>query len=67
MAKLQKELPNAKILILSPNPVANGKMENRLGLNYSDYIHASEQVFKTNKRDYMNSKEEIEKKLKKKI
>jgi lysophospholipase L1-like esterase len=66
MTKLQKELPNAKILILSPNPVANGKTENSLGLNYLDYIQASEQVIKTNKWTYINSKEEIEKKLKEK-
>lgn len=66
MSKLQKELPNAKILIISPNPVANDKTENSLGLNYLDYIHASEQVIKTNKWKYMNNKEEIEKKLSKK-
>ncbi|CAH0321027.1 hypothetical protein SRABI84_05266 [Peribacillus simplex] len=66
MTKLQKKLPNAKILIISPNPVANGKTENSLGLNHLDYIHASEQVIKTNKWVYLNSKEEIEKKLKKK-
>ncbi|MED4635296.1 SGNH/GDSL hydrolase family protein [Peribacillus frigoritolerans] len=66
MTKLQKELPNAKILILSPNPVANDKTENSLGLNYLDYIQASEQVIKTNKWTYMNSKEGIEKKLKEK-
>ncbi|MDM5211540.1 SGNH/GDSL hydrolase family protein [Peribacillus sp. NJ4] len=66
MAKLQKELPNAKILIISPNPVTNGKTENSLGLNYTDYIQASEQVIKTNKWTYLNSKEEIEKKLSKK-
>lgn len=66
MSKLQKELPNAKILIISPNPVANDKSENSLGLNYLDYIHASEQVIKTNKWKYMNSKDEIEKKLSKK-
>jgi lysophospholipase L1-like esterase len=66
MTKLQKELPNARILIISPNPVANGKTENSLGLNYLDYIQASEQVIKTNKWTYMNSKEEIEKKLKEK-
>ncbi|WP_375089641.1 SGNH/GDSL hydrolase family protein [Peribacillus sp. RS7] len=66
MSKLQKKLPNAKILIISTNPVANGKRENSLGLNYLDYIQASEQVIKTNKWAYMNSKEEIEKKLKKK-
>ncbi|MCP1154205.1 SGNH/GDSL hydrolase family protein [Peribacillus frigoritolerans] len=64
MTKLQKELPNAKILIISPNPVANSKTENSLGLNYLDYIQASEQVI--NKWTYMNSKEEIEKKLKEK-
>ncbi|MBD8134907.1 SGNH/GDSL hydrolase family protein [Bacillus sp. CFBP 13597] len=63
MTRLQKELPNAKILIISPNPVANGKTENSLGLNYLDYIQASEQVIKTNRWTYMNSKEEIEKKL----
>ncbi|WJE46153.1 SGNH/GDSL hydrolase family protein [Peribacillus frigoritolerans] len=66
MTKLQKELPNAKILILSPNPVANGKTKNSLGLNYLDYIQASEQVIKTNNWAYINSKEEIEKKLSKK-
>ncbi|PHD75794.1 hypothetical protein COF64_11465 [Bacillus sp. AFS043905] len=66
MTKLQKELPNAKILIISPNPVANSKTENSLGLNYLDYIQASEQVIKSNKWTYMNSKEEIEKKLKEK-
>jgi lysophospholipase L1-like esterase len=66
MTKLQKELPNAKILIISPNPVANGKTENSIGLNYLDYIHASEQVIKTNEWKYMNSKEAIEKKLKEK-
>ncbi|MFJ7363431.1 SGNH/GDSL hydrolase family protein [Peribacillus frigoritolerans] len=66
MTKLQKELPKASILILSPNPVANGNMENSLGLNYVDYIQASEQVIKTNKWTYLNSKEEIEKKLSKK-
>lgn len=32
MSKLQKKLPNAKILIISPNPVANGKTKNSLGL-----------------------------------
>jgi lysophospholipase L1-like esterase len=66
MKKLQKELPNAKILIISPSPVANDKTENSLGLNYLDYIQASEQVIKTNKWTYLNSKEEIEKKLKEK-
>ncbi|WP_249594902.1 SGNH/GDSL hydrolase family protein [Peribacillus frigoritolerans] len=66
MTKLQKELPNAKILIISPNPVANSKTENSLGMNYLDYIQASEQVIKSNKWAYMNSKEEIEKKLKEK-
>ncbi|MFY0803795.1 SGNH/GDSL hydrolase family protein [Peribacillus frigoritolerans] len=66
MSKLQKELPNAKILIISPNPVANDKVENSLGLNYLDYIHASEQVIRTNKWKYMNSKDGIEKKLSKK-
>ncbi|MBO0996428.1 SGNH/GDSL hydrolase family protein [Bacillus sp. SD075] len=66
MTKLAKELPNAKILIISPNPVANGKTENNLGLNYLHYIQASERVIKTNKWTYMNSKEEMEKKLKEK-
>ncbi|MDW7613469.1 SGNH/GDSL hydrolase family protein [Peribacillus simplex] len=66
MRKLQKELPNAKVLIISPNPVANSKTENSLGLNYLDYIQASEKVIKTNKWTYMNSKEGIEKKLKEK-
>jgi hypothetical protein len=38
-------------------------MENSLGLDYLDYIHASEQVINTKKWTYMNSKEGIEKKL----
>ncbi|SNS62680.1 Lysophospholipase L1 [Bacillus sp. OK838] len=66
MTNLQKELPNAKVLMISPNPVANSKTENSLGLNYLEYIQASEKVIKTNKWTYMNSKEGIEKKLKKK-
>ncbi|MFF2459548.1 SGNH/GDSL hydrolase family protein [Peribacillus simplex] len=66
MTKLQKELPNTKVLIISPNPVANSKTENSLGLDYLDYIQASEQVIKINKWTYMNSKEEIEKRLSKK-
>lgn len=64
MSKLQKELPNAKILIISPNPVANSKSENSLELNYLDYIKVSEGVIKKNKWTYMNSMEGIEKKLK---
>ncbi|MFS0892087.1 hypothetical protein [Peribacillus frigoritolerans] len=49
MTKLKKELPNEKILIISPSSVSNGKTENSLGLNYLDYIHASDQVINTNK------------------
>ncbi|WP_249598489.1 hypothetical protein [Peribacillus frigoritolerans] len=64
MTKLQKELQNANMLIISP--VANSKTENSLGLNYLDYIQAPEQVIKSNKWTYMNSKEGIEKKLKEK-
>ncbi|WP_176527597.1 SGNH/GDSL hydrolase family protein [Peribacillus butanolivorans] len=64
MSKLQKELPNAKILIISPNPVANSKTENSLELNYLDYIKDSERVIKKNKWNYMNSMNGIEKKLK---
>ncbi|MEA3573943.1 SGNH/GDSL hydrolase family protein [Peribacillus frigoritolerans] len=64
MSKLQKELPNAKILIISPNPVANSKTENSLDLNYVDYIKVSERAIKNNKWTYINSMEGIEKKLK---
>ncbi|MBT2667499.1 SGNH/GDSL hydrolase family protein [Bacillus sp. ISL-4] len=64
MLKLQKELPNAKILIISPNPVANSKTENNLELNYLDYIKASERVLNKNKWTYIDSIEGIEKKLK---
>lgn len=64
MSKLQNELPNAKILIISPNPVANSKTENSLELNYLDYIKTSERVIKNNKWTYMNSMNGIEKKLK---
>ncbi|QNU03868.1 SGNH/GDSL hydrolase family protein [Peribacillus butanolivorans] len=64
MSKLQKELPNAKILIISPNPVANSKTENSLGLNYLDYIKASERIIKKNKWTHINSMNGIEKKLK---
>lgn len=64
MSILQKEPPNAKILIISPNPVANSKTENSLDLNYLDYIKASERVIKKSKWTYINSVEGIEKKLK---
>ncbi|MED4694887.1 SGNH/GDSL hydrolase family protein [Peribacillus frigoritolerans] len=64
MAKLQKDLPNAKILIISPNPVSNSKTENSLELDYLDYIKSSEGVIKNNKWTYMNSMNGIERKLK---
>lgn len=63
MAKWQKELPNAKILMLSPNPVANSEMKNSLGLSYLDYMKASENVIEKNRWTYLNSKTGMEKKL----
>ncbi|AOH55878.1 hypothetical protein ABE28_016065 [Peribacillus muralis] len=65
MAKWQKERPNAKILMISPNSVANGEMENSLGLSYLDYMNASEDVIKKNQWTYLNSKAGMEKKLEK--
>ena len=65
MSKMQKQLPNAQILIMSPNPIATNKNENSLGLTYLDYIKESEKVIKKNNWSYIDSIEGIEKKLKK--
>ncbi|MBK5484121.1 hypothetical protein JFV29_19965 [Peribacillus sp. TH16] len=67
MSKLHKELPNEKILIISPNPVANSKTGNSLEVNYLDYIKASERVINKNIWTYINSMNGIEKNLKKRI
>ncbi|WP_285765486.1 SGNH/GDSL hydrolase family protein [Peribacillus sp. SI8-4] len=64
MVKWQKERPNAKIIMLSPNPVANNDMKNSLGLSYEDYIKASEADIKKKQWKYVNSQAGMEKKLK---
>ncbi|MFB6466844.1 SGNH/GDSL hydrolase family protein [Cytobacillus sp. Hz8] len=64
MDKVQRELPNAKIIIMSPNPIANSKNKNSLGLEFSDYIRASENIINKNKWTYINCIEEINKKVK---
>ncbi|MBL3645700.1 hypothetical protein JMN23_25515 [Bacillus sp. RHFB] len=62
MTKLQKELPNAKNLIISSNLMQGYSLE----VNYLDYSFCFRGGIKTNKCAYLNSKGEVEKKLKKK-
>ncbi|RFU64755.1 SGNH/GDSL hydrolase family protein [Peribacillus glennii] len=64
MSILQKSLPNAKILIMSPNPISNSKNKNELGLTYLDYIKESEKEINKNKWAYLDTMEGMEKKLK---
>ncbi|MEH7249109.1 SGNH/GDSL hydrolase family protein [Neobacillus niacini] len=63
IAILQKELPNAKIYIMSPNPIVNAENKNSIELTYLDYISASEEVIRNNNWLYIDSYREIEKKL----
>ena len=65
MNKLQKKLPNSKIVIISSNPVANNKNKNNIGLNYLDYIKESKKVISKNNWTYIDSIEGINKQLKK--
>ncbi|MEI2472482.1 SGNH/GDSL hydrolase family protein [Peribacillus frigoritolerans] len=64
MSNFQKKLPNTKILMISPNPVANSKTENSIGFNYLDYIKVSEKIIKKNNWSYIDSVQGIQKKLK---
>lgn len=64
MSNFQKKLPNTKILMISPNPVANSKTENSIGFNYLDYIKVSEKIIKKNNWNYIDSVQGIQKKLK---
>jgi lysophospholipase L1-like esterase len=64
MSAIQKGMPDAKIFIMPPNLTANMENKNSLGLNYLDYIKASEEVIAEKKWPYINSIEEIEKRLK---
>ncbi|MFO1442618.1 hypothetical protein KDN24_05250 [Bacillus sp. Bva_UNVM-123] len=64
MSKLNKELPNSKIIIMNPNPIINPQNENSVGQKYLDYISESEQFITENKWFYINNIKEFEKKLK---
>lgn len=64
MSSLQKELPDAKIIIMFPNPITNNENKNLLNLKYLDYIRESGKMIRQNRWPYVNSIEEIEKKLK---
>jgi lysophospholipase L1-like esterase len=63
MAELKTGLPNARIFIMSPNPVVNKDTKNSLGLTYMDYINASKELITKNGWQYIDSISGIEKKL----
>lgn len=64
MSKLNKELPNSKIIIMNPNPIINPQNENSVGQKYLDYISESERFITEKKWFYINNIKEFEKKLK---
>lgn len=64
MSQLQKGLPNAKIIIMSPNPIVNSKNVNNLNLNYPNYITHTNEMIIGNKWMYFNTYLEMENKLK---
>ncbi|WP_075981932.1 SGNH/GDSL hydrolase family protein [Bacillus massilinigeriensis] len=54
MSKIQKGLPNSKLLMMSPNPIVNSNNPNSINLSFLDYVKASEQLINKNKWSYIN-------------
>lgn len=63
MTSLQTGLPNAKIIMLLPNPIINGENKNNLEQTYLDYLTASTEKINEKKWPYINSHEEMLSKL----
>ncbi|MDQ1144584.1 lysophospholipase L1-like esterase [Bacillus sp. SORGH_AS 510] len=63
MAALKTGIPNARIFMMSPNPIVNKDTKNSLGLTYMDYINASKELIVKNNWPYIDSISGIEKKL----
>ncbi|MCI1590673.1 SGNH/GDSL hydrolase family protein [Heyndrickxia oleronia] len=64
ISQLKKALPNAKIIIMSSNPIVNSKNMNSLNLNYLNYLKESDEMIKKNNWMYINTYLEMENKLK---
>lgn len=64
ISTLHREIPDAKIIIMSPPPIVNGNNLNNLGLSYEQYIKESEKLIRENNWSYINSLEEMTRKLK---
>lgn len=59
VSSLQMGLPNAKIILLSPNPIINSENKNNLKQTYLDYVNASTEKIMEKKWSYINSHEKI--------
>jgi len=60
--KIKKELPGAKILIISPNPILSSN-KNQVGLTYEDYQMQTAAYFQQEGLNYMNIYDEMNKLL----
>lgn len=63
VSSLEKGIPNAKVILLSPNPIINSKEVNRIGLTYEDYLKESMNIVSKNNWAYINSYDLISKKI----
>lgn len=59
----QKELPKAKIILLSPNPILNSDEKNQIDLTFGDYLNSSMNLINKKKWPYINSYELILEKM----
>ena len=51
--KITKELPDAKLIVISPNPILSMK-KNKIGFYYQDYLEQSEKYVREKGYDYLN-------------
>jgi lysophospholipase L1-like esterase len=63
VSSLQSSLPEAKILVISSNPIVNSQNRNSQSLSYLSYLNESKKKVEENKWSYINSVVEIEKKM----
>lgn len=63
VSSLQSSLPEARIFVISSNPIVNIQNRNSQSFSYSDYLNESKKKIEENKWSYIDSVVEIEKKM----